>query len=240
MQKSDISVEPDGELNLPEISARELLKQRGRDLEVQENEVVHLDPAKGQYRDSMFNVRVASFEDAQLMGMIPRKAKREAIVKAIAADDAKAYKLATRHFDPTASCACHGAEQGLSLQATYLAFRKRNNPYLAEVLSEVVGSKFEWHSPAVSALRKYAIIASTGFNLISALFTDITINRGSSLVVGRRARSMFANHIAIHRTGKLIQTGGYLRIWATSLTRFSDVPQIADLKHLETPWFVKN
>ena len=231
--------------DIKRLTPKELARQMGRDLVVPEETTVALSPSSREFAHVFARVRVTSFEDAQIMGFIPRKLSEEKVMRAIAEDDTLAYKMASRSYKPGGGCDCGQGEEthGKNLRGTYATFRRRNNPALAAFMAEKIGNRVDWDSPLVAATRKWAINSRAGLEVIASLFADITINRNATLAVASDTKTLWARDIWIHRTGKLVQNGSYLRVWANSLNSFShfiDASVVADLKKIGIPWHLDN
>ena len=243
MQNDDRKSDSEIVTKIKNLSAKELTRQRGRDIVVPEDKTLELTPSSGEFLESFARVQVSSFEDAQIMGFVPRKLTEDKVMKAIAEDDALAYKMAARRFNPSAGCGCNHSESEsnkvVSLRSTYAGFRRRNNPTLAGLVSEKIGIQLDWDSSLPSSVRKWAINARVGINIIALLLADITINRNSTLAIDAGTKSLWAHDIWIHRSGKMIQSGSYMRVWANSLNSFNnmiDASAVVDLKKHGIPW----
>lgn len=207
---------------------REALSQKPKKIDVPEGTELFLSPDEEEYKDSFSRIHIKSFEDLQLVGYVRRGLSGEKVLAAIQSDDAEAYKLAASQPQAAAhDCGCHGhAAQANTFASTfkrsYTNVRKRHNPMLSRVLSDHLGSQIGWDSAVASNVRKWSqYIEVNSIIVIAALFEDITINRNSTLRVDAAAKSLFAHNIWIHRTGRLVHEGSYLKIWANSLNRFS-------------------
>jgi hypothetical protein len=156
---------------------------------------------------------------------VPRGLAEEKARKAIADDDAAAQRLAQENLrdERTSSesdCGCaaaalHPLPYGRRLRATYRRIRKFHHPSFSKLLSEHYGATVPWDSPlAIATWRRV-----TSFNGVVDvwLFRDIVINRNATLLVDAPTRSLWAGNISIHRTGRLVAQGGYLKIWANSI-----------------------
>ena len=241
MQADQAAVEAEARARLKRLTPKDLARQTGRDLVVPEDSTLVLSPSSDEFSHAFARVTVTSFEDAQIMGFIPRKLSEEKVLRAIRDDDALAYKMASRGLSSRGGCGCgHEGESGVaSLRGNYSAIRTRNNPALADLLSDGTGARIAWDSPIAASTRKWALMSRAAIDIITALFADITVNRNATLEVASSTRSLWAHDIWIHRSGKLVQKGSYLRIWANSMNSFAgviDTGLVVELKKFGIPW----
>ena len=209
-------------------TAKEVLGQASRRIEVPENVELMLSPAIPEFADSFSRVQLNSYADLQLLGFAPRKLAEEKIRNAITADDDEVYKLASIIPHSFTSCECE--DQGANvkrpprnrLRTAYNRIRKSHNPNLATLLSDHYSTRIDWDSPVAGITRKWIMYLLFNPIIIVSLFEDITINRNATLTVDASAKSLMAHNIWIHRTGTLNQQGGYLKIWANSINSFRD------------------
>lgn len=139
-------------------------------------------------------------------------------MRRIAMDDEEARKLADKMMDTAErrGCGCKDEQlqasrsYGSDLRRLYTSTRKGYHPALAQLLSEHLSARVEADSPFPGIIRKWATLNNT--SLISAIFQDITINRGATLSVDANTTSLLAGTIWIHRTGRLVSQGNYLKI----------------------------
>lgn len=212
------------------LNVREALNQKPKRIEVPEEMELYLSPDEEEYSDSFSRIHIKTFEELQLIGYVPRGLSRDKVRAAIQTDDAEAYKLAVSQ--PTAAghdfgCGCqgHGTQANTfasTFKRSYTNVRKHHHPTLSKMLSDHLGSAIAWDSPVASNVRKWSqYIEARSIIVIAALFEDITINRNATLHVDAATKSLFAHNIWIHRSGRLVHKGSYLKIWANSLNRFS-------------------
>jgi hypothetical protein len=208
------------------LSPRELLKQEFRHLEVKEGETLMLSPSNREFAASMARVSIRSFEDLQLLGLAPKRLTEDKVRYAIAADDAEVYQLATRDLKVSShGCGCSGNEHrsgGSAIRSAYNGLRNRHNPALSRLLSDLYQAEVAWDSPVAGVTRKWVGALRLNPIIIAHLFGDIVIQRGATLSVAASSKSLLAWNIYIHRTGKLVSQGGYLKIWAKSMRLFTD------------------
>jgi hypothetical protein len=209
-------------------TAKEVLGQEARRIEVSENAELLLSPAIPEFAGSFSRVQLQSYADMQLLGFAPRKLAEEKIRHAIAADDDEVYKLASTMPQLFTRCDCGDQaayakrSPGISLRTAYNSIRKNHNPTLAALLSDHLGTRIDWDSPIAGITRKWISYLRFSPEVIIGLFEDITINRNATLAVAASAKSLMAYNIWIHRTGRLVQQGSYLKIWANSVNSFRD------------------
>lgn len=203
------------------------LGRKARRVEVPENTELLISPADPEFAGSFSRVQVTSYGDLQLLGFVPRKLAEEKVRHAMAADDDEVYKLASNMPSSfTRNCDCGGLDadaarsRGSSLRPTYNSIRKYHNPGLASLLSDHFGTHIPWDSPVAGVIRKWVIYPAIKPELIVVLLEDITINRNATLAVAPNTKSLMAFNIWIHHTGRLVQQGSYLKIWANSISVF--------------------
>lgn len=214
----------------PEIrlmTAREALGLEPRPIVVPDDHEIVLSPDDRQFTRSFARVRLSTYEDLQLLGFVPRHLSEEKVRRAISADDAEVYQMAGRMVSAAPSCDCSG--HALSAQAsarmspvrsTYNRLRKHHQPALAAVLADHYGAQVAWDEPVSAVVRNWASAVRTGPIIHIALLDDITINKNATLTVAAPAKSLLARNIWIERTGRLVQQGSYLKVWANSINRF--------------------
>lgn len=225
--------------NSPLISAREALSRELSDIEVRENSERWLSPNDDEYAQHFASVRIRTFDDLQLLGLVPRKMVEAQVRHAIEADNSEAYRRAqsaVERASHASQCGCQCEDPGRArvpggeFRSAYNAVRRFHNVSLAKVFSERYRSEFRWDDPAVEVSRRWIErFDSRRIAGITALFArDIRINRNAKLHVDSSAHSLFSRHIWIHRSGQLIHQGSYLRIWATSISHLQEILQIKD------------
>lgn len=214
-------------------SAKEALKHDLRSIDVPEDTTVLLSPTSRDFADCFLRVHLRSYEDLQTLGFVPRGLSEENVRKAIAGDDDETYKMAQTTFCQVRhDCDCsehrgHTANphRNKTLRSTYTAIRKSHNPNLARLLSDHYGTRMPWDSPIAGIVAKWTGYIEIVLDpLILVLFAqDITINRNATLAVDANAKSLMARDIKIHNTGKLVHQGGYLKVWANSISRLDNL-----------------
>ncbi len=223
-------------------SVKEVLTREPRDLEVPENTEMLLSPYEREHSEYFVRVELKSFEDLKTLGFVPRGLSEEKVRHAISMDDEEARNLADKLLDTQARqrCSCENHQPqtsrsyGSDLRRLYTSTRNRYHPSLAKLLAEHLSARVEWDSPLPGIIRRWILF--TDISLVSALFRDITINRGATLSVDKSARSLMAGTIWIHRTGRLVSQGSYLKIWAHAISSFTNVSIIQTTAFDKLPW----
>jgi len=226
------------------IPAREALTRNPRNIEVAENSELSLSPAHPELAECFAKVRLRNYEDLQLLGFVPRKLAEDRIRGALKADDDEVYRIASASTSAPSHCDCNGEATGTrsfasGLRASYNAVRKKHNPTLARVLSDHYGASIAWDDPIAGAARNWVSkLDSKAAVVIVALFQDIKIHRNATLSVDAGTDSLLAHDIMIHRSGRLVQRGSYMKIWANSVTTFLDLASQLDTKvtSVQSPW----
>jgi hypothetical protein len=218
-------------------SAEEALRRKGTSIEVHEDQQVTLTPDDERFARAFARVPLKSFADMQVLGFVPRNIPEESLRGALRSDDAVAYELATKSglSSSVSECGCtassdsshaqrraHGA--ATDLRATYNQIRMFNHPTLARVLSDHYQATVAWDDPIAASVHKWIRKFDTELlrdrPILTALVEDVTIHRGATLALENDMRSLYANNIRIHRSGRLVQRGNYVKIWAASVTSF--------------------
>jgi hypothetical protein len=232
------------------LTAKEALRQDLRDLEVPAGATVMLSPYEREFADYFVRVPVKSFDDLQTIGLVPRGLAEDKVRRAIAADDEEAYKIAQTilaNYSARGGCECGektAARAPLNnLRQHYASTRKSFNPALARVVSEHLQTRVTWDSTVAGIVRNWTAFADRGFSaattlnpsVLLAVSRDIIINRGATLQVEASTHSLLAGTIWIHQTGKLVHGGGYLKIWAAAISRYTNL--ITSVTAIEKiPW----
>jgi hypothetical protein len=226
-------------------STAEALRRDLSSIELREGEEAALSPSQREHHKYFARVRMRGFDDLQALGLVPRRLKEQVVRDALSSDDRDALQL-SREFiakrgAPAGSCGCESAHIrptsiARELDATYRDIRKEHHPALARVLSERYETEFAWNSAFASSIYGWTrriqaqeIIASI------CVVADITIGRNATLTLDHTSTVLLAREIWIHRTGKLVHRGGFLRIWAKSLDSFRDLSGIVH-EISEAPW----
>jgi len=212
------------------LNAKDALRLELRPIEVPENAELLLSPGNPEYANSFIRVRLKSYEDLQTLGFVPRKLAEDKVRQAMAADDAEMYDLAGKMFRQSpCECGCSkrtmdvSQSRGSPIRMIYNRMRKRHNPALSRVLSDHYGTKISWDTPVPAIVRKWVeFLLLRPEEIIIALLGDITIHRNATLAVAASSKSLLARNIWIHKTGRLVGQGSYLKVWANSINRFSD------------------
>ncbi len=211
------------------VTAKEALKREVRRIEVPENSVLLLSPANLDYESFFSRVRLKLYEDLQTLGFVPRRLTEDKVRQAMAADDDEVYKLAGRLLrQPVQGCGCSKQNTHVEMprvsqvRTIYNSMRKKHNPALANVLSDHYGTHISWDSSVAAIVRKWVEFLSLNKEILLLFLDDIIINRNATLTVVANAKSLLAHNIWIHKTGRLVNQGSYLKIWANSINRFND------------------
>jgi hypothetical protein len=211
----------------PVMSAREVLGLEPRPLVVPDDQEMVLSPDNPQFARSFARVHLKTYADLQLLGLVPRHLSEDKVRKAISADDAEVYQMATRALSLATPCDCSGhaasdqaAARSNPLRSAYNRLRKHHHPALAAVMADHYGTHVAWDEPVSSIVRNWTSALRVGSLVHVALLGDITINKNATLTVASPAKSLLAWNIWIERTGRLVQQGSYLKIWANSMNRF--------------------
>jgi hypothetical protein len=220
-------------------SATEALRRDAVDLQVDDDEQLVLSPTDRSHHSYFARIRLQAFDDLQVLGLVPRGLRQEAIRTAIAADDEAVQRLAeerVRRGDAAAPCGCsqsggRSLSFSASLRASYQALRRDYNPALARVLSNHYGTELAWDSHLAISVRGWTSRFSKEALVTVALFRDIQIGRNARLDVEASSVELLARNIRIHRSGTLSHHGGYLRIWANSIETY--LLEVSDIVHAE-------
>jgi hypothetical protein len=196
---------------------------------VPDNAEVVLSAANREFASFFARVRLKSYADLQLLGFVPRRLAEDKVRQAMATDDEDALRLAAG-LQREGDCGCNDARpvlpasrmRGSTLRSVYNRIRKRHNPALARVLSDHYHTLWPWDSPVAAIMRKQvAALNLSTWELLLTVAADITIKSNATLWVGAGVQALLAHNIWIHSTGKLIQQGSYLKLWANSINHFS-------------------
>ena len=209
-------------------SASEAVRRELHDVHVGDDEQLELSATDRAHHKYFARVKLGAFEDLQVLGLIPRGLRQDAIRTAILEDDKEAERLARerapQQIEPHA-CDCNGhgarvASFSENLRATARSIRRDYNPSLARLLSSHYGTEFSWDSTLAISIRGWASRFARDSQVIVALLNDITIGPKARLQLDPKSTSLLARHIRIHRTGTLAHNGGYLRMWANSIETY--------------------
>lgn len=214
------------------VTSEEALRRDVTDVLVHEDEELVLTPKRREFAKHFARVRLRRFSDLQALGLVPRHIDEQAVRGAMAADDEDALRLAkdmvARRPLAVRPCDCHGrsgteaapARFDVDLKGHYVQVRQSYHPALAKTLSAHYGTTFSYDSVLASTVRQWTRRLEARALIELALVQDITIGRGATLVLSDDTSVLLARSIRIHRSGKLIHRGGFLKVWATSITSF--------------------
>lgn len=187
-------------------------------------------------------VRLESFQDLQGLGFVPRAAKEDAVASAIRQDDKSVFDFVMAHpGEQPSHCECSdgpASRAATPLRTQFDRVRPSFNPALASVIADAAGVALEWDSPVVGLVRRRYLDLASKIPIGLVLFKDIVITRRATLTIAPKSKVLLANNIYIHDTGRLVTHGGYLRIWANSITRWED--RIIDVQMPHVPWALGN
>ena len=232
------------------ITPEDAVRRDVADIVVSEDEETALTPKRREFAKHFARVRLRRFSDLQALGLVPRQVEEQAIRAAIAADDEDALRLAkelvVRRPVEARPCECHshGAAGPVrfdrDLKSHYLQVRHSYHPALAKQLSGRYGTSFAYDSVFAGTVRQWTRRLEARAVIEVAVVQDITIGRGATLVLSSDTSVLLARSIRIHRSGKLIHRGGFLRVWATSITSF--LLELSDVVDLDEPilWRINN
>lgn len=225
--------------HLPLTPAREVLRRETHRLDVPDNSEQLLCPSNREHAGRFFRTQLQGYGDLQVLGLIPRRLSEEKLRQAVVDDDRTVFeRVSALHTlaGGASPCGCVGsshasdaASRASPLRLAYNAARKRHHPAVARLLSDHLGSEVDWDAPLAATTRRWFLSAKSRSVIVGVLLNDIVIHRNAQLSIAPAAKSLFAHDIFIHRTGRLVQQGGYLRIWANSIHRFNDIVVSAEL-----------
>lgn len=205
-------------------------------LEPEQNVEIGPDSSHGR------TVRLETFRDLQGLGFVPRAAKEDAVASAIRQDDKSVFEFVMAHpGEQPSHCECSDgppARAATPLRAQFDRVRPSFNPALASVITEAAGIALDWDSPVVGLVRRRYLDLVSKIPIGLVLLKDIVITRKATLTIAPKTKVLLANNIYIHDTGRLVTHGGYLRIWANSVTRWED--RIIDVQMPQVPWALGN
>ena len=249
---------PDNPPEIAVVSAAEALRQDLRDVEVPAGQSVMLSPYEREYADCFARVAVRNYDDLQTLGLVPRGLSEDRVRRAIADDDEETYKAAREMLAsqpaPHGGCECKPEAAGSAnvgtLRQHYSRARRSFNPALSRLLSDHLKTRVEWDSPVAGVVRRWAsyaadagLYADTNFIVSVQILRlrDIIIGPGATLHVDPGTQDLLAATIWIHQTGRLRHGGGYLKIWASAISRYRDLHiQIEATPAASIPWLAKN
>lgn len=184
----------------------------------------------GPHSNNVFSVVLERYRDLQLLGIVPRDLEEDVFTDAVRADDAAVLEHILAHPEQDSNCQCH-SETALARESAmrrqYETVRKSFNPKLAEVMSKAARVRFDWDAALVGVARKRYLSLALKPEILVLLARDIRINRSSTMMLDKQTRLLLAHNIYIHDSGTLATRGGYLRIWANSVSRWNELTPIA-------------
>jgi hypothetical protein len=230
--------------HIPELTAREALSRTTRSIQIPDDETVVLSPASPEFGQAFVRVQATTFDDLQLLGLVPRGIAEEPLKRAIAADDDTAATVVRQAPPRDTECACHGGDAqatrvayGRDLRLAYGRVRKSYHPALASLLSDHLGTRVTWDSPTAAIVRKNVTGALRQTPHMIALFEDITIGKNATLAVDPTLKTLYAGTIWIHRSGRLRQQGSYVKIWASAIRTYVDFASVVtNSAKVHAPW----
>jgi hypothetical protein len=236
--------------HLPVLAPREVLRRDAHRLEVPEGTEHMLCPGNREQQGRFFRTQIQSYADLQTLGFVPRRVSEDKMRQAVAEDDRAVFERVASCAPPPAPCGCSGSKDGAApsrttpLRQAYNTARKSHHPALARLLSDHRGTAVEWDAPLAATTRRWLVAAKSQVVIVGVLLQDIVIHRNAQLSVAAATKSLLAHDIFIHRTGRLVQQGGYMRIWANSIQRFNDIvvsaELIATVKRTSANWLVND
>lgn len=227
-----------------------VLRREMHDFRVGAGAELYLSPEHPNCRDFFASIDVRSIKDLQTLGLVPREVPEQELRRAIAADDEAALATAREILlrTPAHPCPCGEKEGGAAqpaqpyaraLKQAYVHARRMYNPSLAQLMSRHQRVSFAWDSVAVASVRGWAARMETALQtrVTAALFQDITVEKGATLVLDPDTSVLFGRSILIHKTGRIVHRGGYLRIWASEIVQF-DFAATSTSAERQIPWRV--
>jgi hypothetical protein len=236
--------DPVGDVKVSDIramSAAELIRQDPRDLEVPEGTEVLLSPDDPQFAHHFARVDMRSYEDLQLLGFIPRGLDLDALRSAIRHDDEAAQQVAHERLARGNPCDDRERQEtsyGSSLRELTAQIRRDYHPALSRLLNEHYRTTIELDSMRAGLTWKWAssLKELDAVSLVASLFQDITVHKDATLRIDKTDRMLMASNIRIHKTGKIVRSGGYLKIWAHSISAFIDFSEVVTEAVHRFPW----
>jgi hypothetical protein len=229
------------------VSAKEALRQNLRALEVPAGADVLFSPYEREFAGYFARVEVKNFDDLKTLGFVPRGLVEDKVRCVVVVSNRAAYKVAHTMLsnDPVRGhgCDCQQPQTAKAprsdLRQRYESARKRFNPALSRLLSEHLQARVDWDSPVAGIVKRwtqYVDLAQRAAISI-ALLSDITINRGAILRVDQSTKALLVGTIWIHRTGRLVYDGGYIKIWARAIENLIDITTRITAT-ADIPWLV--
>jgi hypothetical protein len=236
--------------HLPVQTPHEVLRREAHRLEVPEGTEQLLCPGNREQAGRFFRTQIQSYADLQALGFVPRRLAEDKVRQAVADDDRAVFERVSSCAPPPALCNCNGGDHAVPLGRTtplrqaYNTARKSHHPALSRLLSDHLGTAVEWDAPLAATTRRWLTAIKARTVIVGVLLQDIVIHRNAQLSVAASAKSLMAHDIFIHRTGRLVQQGGYLRVWANSIRRFNDFvvsPELlAQVKRTSASWLLND
>lgn len=223
------------------LAAKEAIRQATRTIEVQENSELHLSPSNDGFADCFVQVQINSYEDLQILGLIPRGLTEEKVRRAVTDDDDEAYRMVSNSLQlSNRNCNCMKRNGQIpkmhrdNFKQAYTSIRRNHQPALAKILSAHYNRSIRWDAPIAIITKRWYDYLNLPISkaLLIALAKDIIIHNTAILTVASSIKSLLAHNIIIYKTGKLVQQGKYLKIWASSITYGPPVIEV----HVTPPW----
>jgi hypothetical protein len=223
------------------MSAAELIRQDPRDLDVPENTELLLSPDDPHLVHHFARVDIRSYEDLQLLGFVPRGLNLEALHRALGEDDEASQQVAQTQLnrgEPCDDADDQESSYGSSMRELTARIRRDYHPSLSRVLSEHYRTEIALDSLRAQIVWKWAssIERWNERSVVATLFQDITVNKNATLHIDKSNRLLMAGDIRIHKTGKIVRSGGYLKIWAHSVSAFTDFSEVITAAVHRFPW----
>ncbi len=247
-QDDELVVDPYA--HLPVQTPHEVLRREAHRLEVPEGTEQLLCPRNREQASRFFRTQIQGYADLQALGFVPRRLAEDKVRQAVADDDRAVFDRVSSCAPPPAPCGCEGGGHAVALgrsttlRQAYNAARKSHHPALSRLLSDHLGTAVEWDAPLATTTRRWLVASKARTVIIGVLLQDIVIHRNAQLSVAATAKSLMAHDIFIHRTGRLVQQGGYLRVWANSIRRFNDfvvsAEVLAQVKRTSASWLLND
>jgi hypothetical protein len=229
------------------MTATDFIRHEPQALEVPENSEMTIWAGDEEFTKHFASVQVQSHKDLQLLGLLPQGLDVDKLLSVIRMDDESTQRIAQDQVDQgrrakPCGCGCDDepvaeVSYGRNLRQMTNSLRRDHHPMLATLLSEHYQSRVELDSPLAAVTWRWAksVNLKGMTSIVAAMFSDITINRGATLHVDKSSKLLMAGNIRIHRTGKLVYPGGYLKIWAHAAIVFNDFSEVANIVRFY-PW----
>ena len=204
-------------------SLERFLSAEAASIEVPGDEEIVVDPGEQRFGSHAHKLEVRSFEDLQVLHLIPQGINERSVREAIAKDDEVAFDSARRSLERgTDPCDCTAEQDpdvppklklGADLRGIYVGLRKSQHPHTAKLVSETTGTPVAWDSPVAKSVYGWVSqLAWKQIDLVALLFKDIEIGKNSTLTLTPTTKVLWASDIRIHLGGKLKVTSSYIKI----------------------------